>query len=79
MDGLGEPYAMCIKSDRERQILHDITYVESKNIYNRLVNITKKRRQTNRYRAPINGYQWGQEKGKGQYVGRGFRGTSYSL
>ena len=29
------------KSDRERQILYDINYVESKK-YNKLVNITKK-------------------------------------
>ena len=30
MDGLGGHYAKWNKSDRERQILYDITYVESK-------------------------------------------------
>ena len=39
---LGEHYSKWNKSDRERQILYDITYVESKK-YSKLVNITKKR------------------------------------
>ena len=32
MDGLGRHYAKWNKSDRERQMLYDITYVESKKI-----------------------------------------------
>jgi len=44
-------------SDRERQILYDITYVESLN-NNKLVNKTKKK-QTHRYREQTNSYQWG--------------------
>ena len=48
MDGLGGYYAKWSKSDRERQILYDITYVESK-IYNKLVNEMKKK-QSHRYR-----------------------------
>ena len=45
MDGLVRHYAKWNNSDREKQILYDITYVESKK-YNKLVNITKKK-QTN--------------------------------
>ena len=46
-----------MKSERERQIPYDITYVESKK-YNKLVNITKKK-QSHRYREQTSGYQWG--------------------
>ena len=54
MDGLEGHYAKSSKSDRERQILWDHLYVESKN-YNKLVNITKKK-QTHRYREQTSGY-----------------------
>ena len=54
MDGFGGHYAKWNKSDRERQVLYDITYVKSK-IYNKLVNITKKK-QTHRYRKQTSGY-----------------------
>ena len=53
-------------SDRERQILYDITYhlyVESKK-YNKLVNITKKK-QTHRYREQTSGYPSGKGRGRG--------------
>ena len=46
MDGLARYYAEWNKSDRERQILSDITYLESKN-YNKLVHIAKKSILTN--------------------------------
>ena len=46
MDKPGGHYAKLVKSDIERQILYDITYVESKK-YSKLVNITKKK-QTHR-------------------------------
>ena len=46
-------------------------YVKSKK-YNKLVNITKKK-QTNRYREQINGYQQGQ----GKYRGGGVGDTNY--
>ena len=48
-------------SDRERQILYDITYVESLN--NKLVNKTKKK-QTHRYREQTSDDQW--KVGKGE-------------
>ena len=56
-------------SDRERQILYDITYVESLN--NKLVNKTTKK-QTHRYREQTNSYQWGGGEGRkeGQYWDR---------
>ena len=46
MDEPGGHYAKLDKSDIERQILYNITYVESKK-YSKLVNITKKK-QTHR-------------------------------
>ena len=62
MDGLGGHYAKWNKSDRERQILYDITYVESKK-HNKLVNITKKK-WTHSYRGWTHGYQWGMVSGR---------------
>ena len=53
MDGLGGHYAKWNKSDRERQILYDVTYMCNKK---KLVNITKKK-QTHRYREQTSGYQ----------------------
>jgi len=41
---------------------------------NALVNITKKKTQTHRYREQTSGYQWG--GGEGQYGGRGVGSTS---
>ena len=44
MDEYGGHYAKWSKSDRERQILHDITYMWYTNIKNKaLVNITKQK------------------------------------
>jgi len=40
VDGLGGSYAKWNKSNRERQILYNLTYVWNLKIYNRLVNIT---------------------------------------
>ena len=62
MDGLGEYYAKWNKSDRERQILYDITYMwnlkntTKKEIvkYNKLMNITKKQ-QTHRHKEQTGG------------------------
>ena len=62
MDGLGEYYAKWNKSDRERQILYDITYMwnlknttkKEKQKYNKLMNITKKQ-QTHRHREQTDG------------------------
>ena len=42
MNGLGGHYAKWNKSDRETQILCDITYMWNLKKYNKLVNITKK-------------------------------------
>ena len=65
MDGPRD-YLKWNKSDRERQILDVITYVESKK-YNKLVNIAKKS-QTHRYREQTSGYQLGQGKGEGEEI-----------
>ena len=49
MDGLGGYYALQgreWKTDRERQMLYDITYMWNPKKYNKLVNITKKGRST---------------------------------
>ena len=53
MHGPGGYYVKWNESDRERQILYDITRVDSKK-YNKLVNITKKK-QTHRYREQMSG------------------------
>ena len=53
MDGLTGHYAKWNK----RQILYDITHVESKK-YNKLVNITK-RKKSHRYKEQTSGCQWG--------------------
>ena len=64
MDGPSGYYARWNKSDREKQILHDITYVESKK-HDKLVNIIKKK-QTHRYREQTSGYQrWEREARRG--------------
>ena len=63
------------ESERKTNAVCYHLYVESKK-YNKLVNITKKK-QTYRYGAQINGYQWGEGREKGQYRGRELRGTNY--
>ena len=69
MDGLGEYYARWNKSDREKQILHDITYVESKK-HDKLVNIIKKK-QTHRYREQTSGQQCWEQEGVRWSIGVG--------
>ena len=60
MDGLGEHYAKWSKSDRERQILYDFTYMWNlKN--NKWANITRQK-QTYRYREQKGGCHRGGEK-----------------
>ena len=54
MTELGGYYAQWNKSDRERQILHVITYMQD--LKNKLVNITKKK-QTHRYREQTSSCQ----------------------
>ena len=63
------------KSDRERQILDDITYMWNLK-HNKLVNKTKGK-QTHRHREQTSGYQWGEGGGKGHDRGRRLRGTNY--
>ena len=46
------------KSDRERQISYDSTYVESKKLIQ--MNLFVKQKQTHRLREWIHGYQWGE-------------------
>ena len=74
LDGIGGYYAMLIKSDRERQILYDMTYMWTLK-HNTLVTITKMN-QIHMYRGQINGYQWGQRSEEGHYRGRGLRSTN---
>ena len=62
-------------SQTERQILYGITYYVESKMYNKLVNITKKK-QTHKYREQTSGYQWG-ERGEGQYTGEGVGSTNY--
>ena len=45
-------------SQTERQILYGITYYVESKMYNKLVNITKKK-QSHRYREQTSGCQWG--------------------
>ena len=56
-------------SDRERQIVYDITYRWNLKKYNNLVNRTKKK-QTHRYQEQTSGYQWGEGRGRGK-IGSG--------
>ena len=42
------------------------------------MNITKKK-QTQRYREQISGYQWGEGKREGQDKSRELRGTNYYI
>ena len=76
MGGLGGHYAKCNKSDSERQILCNITYMWNLKKYNKLVKITKKK-QSHRYREQTSGYQWGAGKWKGKYRRGGLRDTNY--
>ena len=70
MDGPGGHYAKWNKSDREKQILYDTTlYVESK-IYNKVVNLSKKK-QTYRYKRT----NWWLPVRKCR--GKGLRSTNY--
>ena len=79
MDGLGGYYAQWNKSDRERQIPYDITYMWNPK-YNKLVNVTKKK-QTHRYRGQTSSYQGGEErrsiKGAEECRSRGIRDASH--
>ena len=62
-DGLGGHYAKWNKSDRERQMLYDITYMWSLKKYNKLVDITKKKQtwiqKTNEWLPVCGGYSLG--------------------
>ena len=72
-DGLGCHHAKWNKSDRERQVLYDITYIwNQKNTTNQPVDVTKKK-QSHRYRERTSGYQWGEGRRKVQYRGRELR------
>ena len=46
MDGLEGHYAKLNESDRERQVLYDITYIWNQKNTNKLMNITKRSRLT---------------------------------
>ena len=67
---LGGYYAKWGKSDREGQILYDLTHIWS--LKNKLVNIGKKE-QTDRYRKQTSGCQWWGGKEGGTNMGYGMR------
>ena len=50
------------KSNRERQILYDITYTW--NLKNKTINLFTKQKQTHRYRKQTYGYQRGKGRDK---------------
>ena len=54
MDGPGDYYTKWSKSDRERQIPHDTTYIW--NLKNK-TNKQSKMKQTQKYREQMDGYQ----------------------
>ena len=64
MDGLGGRYAKWNTSDRERQILYDIAYLQTLKEYNKVVNQTKQN-ETQRHREQTSGYQWGEGRSGG--------------
>ena len=70
MDGPRRHYAQGNKSDRERQILYVITYMQ--NLKNKTNDITKQK-QTHRYTEQTSGYQWGEGRGEGQDKDRGLK------
>ena len=67
---------MLNEIDRERQILHVITYMQD--LKNKLVNITKKK-QTHRYREQTSSCQQGEGNGEEQDRRRRLRGTKYCV
>ena len=77
MEGLAGYYAKWNESDRERQILYDIFYVESKGIEQMNVYVTKK--QTHRYRIPTCSYQRGKGSVKGQIRTMRLADTNYHV
>ena len=80
MDELGGHYAMWKwnKSNRERQILYDITYMWNLK-YTTNWWIKQKKKQTKRYREHTGGYQLAKGSGEGQYEGRELRGKNYEV
>ena len=59
----GWTLALCqMKRQRKTDTVY-LLYVESKK-YNKLVNIVKKKKQTDRYREQTSGYQWGEGRGR---------------
>ena len=63
MDGPRVYYTKWNKSDRERQILYDITYLWNLK-KNQLMNVTKNK-YTYRYRKQTSSYQGGEGNGEG--------------
>ena len=60
MYGPGDYHTKWSKSDRERQISHDISYMQ--NLKNRMIqmNLFTKQKQTHRLREWTYGYWWGE-------------------
>ena len=59
MDGPREYYSEWSKSDRERQIVYDITYMWNVKIIQ--INLYTKQKQTHKHRKQTYGYQRGEE------------------
>ena len=67
MDGFAGHYAKWNKSDREIQILYDITYMWNlKKTTNQW--IQQKKDQIHRYREQTSGYKWGEGRGGGAVI-----------
>ena len=78
MDGGRDYNTKWSKSDRERQILYDITYMWNLKIIQ--MNLFTKQKQTHRHRKQIYSYQRGQAEGKGQIRNMGLTDTNcYTL
>ena len=76
MDGSRGYYTKWNKSERERQIPNDFTYMW--NLQNKMKKQTKLK-QTQRYREQASGCQTGGGEGGGWNGWRGFRGINFQL
>ena len=74
MDGPREYHTKWSKSERERQILYDITYMQNLK-YDR----NEKQKQIHRHRKQIYGYQRGKGLGEGWIESLGLADKSYCI
>ena len=77
MDGLGGHYDKWNKSDRERQILYDITYMW--NLENTTNQWIKQKRSWLTHKEQTSGYQWGEGRGRSNIGSLGLTYTHYYI